>query len=137
MLAHWERRCRGVNIPCYHYKMLAVLESQACQTPMYIQVIEVTNVDGILLCGIAASGTNSPTTATFYGITKSGTNISTTAGLPVYTSYANVTMGNAWQPLQSISIVTTGKLHALSVTLALTPGTLYALRHRCCANFNE
>lgn len=76
----------------------------------------MTDIDGILLCGIAASGTNAPTNATFHGFTTFGTNVSTAASLPKYDSYANVTMDATWQPLRSISIVTTGKLQGPSMS---------------------
>ena len=50
------------------------------------QVINVTDPSGILLCQIAASGTNAATTATFYGITLGGSTLSTVNALPEYTS---------------------------------------------------
>ena len=74
-----------------------------------VQVIGVTDVNGILLCGIAASGTNHATNATFYGHTSIGTTVNITASFPAFSSYGSVTMDATWQPLQSITIVTTGK----------------------------
>ena len=80
-------------------------------TPAYenIQVIGVTAADGVLICGMAASGTNNPTSAAFYGYTMVDTVVNKNASLPAYNAYANVTFDTTWQPLQSISIVTTGK----------------------------
>lgn len=74
-----------------------------------IQVIGVTDINGILLCGIAASGANDATATTFYGHTSIGTTVNTTASFPAFTRYGNVTMDATWQPLQFITIVTTGK----------------------------
>ena len=73
------------------------------------QVIGVSDVNGVLLCGIAASGVNHATNATFYGHTSIGTTVNLTATFPAFSSYGSVTMDVTWQPLQSITIVTTGK----------------------------
>ncbi len=70
----------------------------------------MVSTDGVILCGVAASGIGAATNATFNGITFANTTISKTASLPVWPTYANVTMDTSWQPLQTITIVTTGKL---------------------------
>ena len=73
------------------------------------QLIGVTAPAGILLCGIAASGTNAATTATIQGTTLSATTVSKSGvAFPAWTVYANATFDATWQPLQSISIITTG-----------------------------
>ena len=73
------------------------------------QVIGVTAPAGILLCGIAASGTNSATTVTIQGTTLSATTVSNVGvAFPAWTAYANATFDATWQPLQSISIISTG-----------------------------
>ncbi|CAL8466412.1 g5948 [Coccomyxa elongata] len=88
------------NPPAYLQSIL----NQASST----QVINVTNADGILLCNIAASGTNTATTATFQGITLGGQAVTKTQALPAWTSYANVTFNSTWQPLSAIEIITSG-----------------------------
>ncbi len=72
------------------------------------QVINVTIAEGILLCNIAASGTNAGTTATFQGITLGGQAVTKTQALPAWPSYANATFDSTWQPLSAIEIVTSG-----------------------------
>ncbi len=69
----------------------------------------MTAANGVLICGIAASGTNAATNATFYGYTMVETTVSKSALLPSYNAFSNVTFDTTWQPLSSISIVTTGK----------------------------
>ena len=73
------------------------------------QSIAVTDPAGILLCGIAASGTNAATIATIQGMTLSSTTVSKSGvAFPAFTAYANTTFDATWQPLRSISIITTG-----------------------------
>lgn len=50
------------------------------------QVINVTDPSSIVLCQIAASGTNAATTAVFNGITLGGSTLSTVNTLPDYAS---------------------------------------------------
>lgn len=73
------------------------------------QVINITAPASILLCGIAASGTNAATIATIQGTTLSATTVSKSGvALPAYTANANATFDAMWQPLRSISIIATG-----------------------------
>ena len=82
------------------------------------QVINITAPAGILLCGIAASGTNAATIATIQGTTLSPTTVSKSGvALPAYTAYANATFDATWQPLQSISIITNGDQIGPSVVI--------------------
>ena len=83
--------------------------------PTYRQAIlnqapstQTVSVAGVLLCNIAASGTNAATTAIFTGYTLSDQPITTSGSFPSWTSYANITFSAAWQPLKNISIVTSG-----------------------------
>ena len=48
------------------------------------QVVNVTDPSGIVLCQIAASGTNAATTATFNGITLGGSTLTLDNALPGY-----------------------------------------------------
>ncbi|BDA51213.1 hypothetical protein COCOBI_18-0900 [Coccomyxa sp. Obi] len=81
------------------------------------QVINVTDANGILLCNIAASGTNAPSSATFQGITLEGQTVTLSQGLPRYNVYANVTFDSTWQPLSAIEIITTGSPSTYSLEL--------------------